>query len=103
MFRILLAVVGAAIGASIFVGAFSLLIPEAAAVTAEPTQANAQRKPDPSIKPIDKTAKARCVQTWPHYEEACLRDSRDPGAKPRVVRVIAIDSAAAAGNLRPRR
>ncbi len=103
MFRILLAVVGAAIGACIFVGAFSVLIPEAAAVTAEPPQANATRKPYPSVKQIDNTAKARCVQTWPHYEEACLRDSRDPSARPRVVRVIAIDGATAGGNLHARR
>jgi hypothetical protein len=35
-----------------------------------------------------------CSQTWPYYEQGCLRDGRQSDGRARVARVITIDVAA---------
>jgi hypothetical protein len=42
-----------------------------------------------------------CAQTWPYYEQGCLRDGRQSDGRARVARVITID--VAAGRARQRR
>jgi hypothetical protein len=34
---------------------------------------------------------AACTQAWPYYAPPCLHDDRPAGARPRVVRIIAIE------------
>jgi hypothetical protein len=45
-------------------------------------------------QPVD-LGKTACRQSWPNYEQSCLRDDRQADGNLRVVRVIAIDRSAA--------
>jgi hypothetical protein len=41
---------------------------------------------------VPRPNEAACTQTgWPHYESHCVRSLTQPGARPREVRIVAID------------
>jgi hypothetical protein len=96
MFKSLMAVIGAAVGAGMIVA----LIPP-------PGEAIAARTPQGSPAETGKLAglpaargvnvpKPVCTQHWPYYEQACLSDLRQPNGNARTVRRIA-------GNLQSKR
>ncbi len=44
---------------------------------------------------------SRCTESWPYYEPACLHDSRRPGGRARVVRIISTERSAVEGSRSP--
>lgn len=60
--------------------------------------ANASAKTDRAdLRPL---GSACSQQAWPYYEAACLRDSRDPLAAVRAVRMVSTDHLPASGPAR---
>ena len=103
MYTKLFAVIAAAAGAAAIVG-FIPPPPPASAAKAPPANVVAATQPEASARvnaqlnavvPVSAVPAAGCKQGWPHYEQNCLRDSRGPNGTARVVRIVAIDHAAA--------
>lgn len=79
MLKGLSAILAAAVSASIIVGFVPEPEPAAAAATLRPTAINSA--------PVVVTTSA-CTQTWPYYEQSCLRDGRQVGRGAPTARVI---------------
>jgi hypothetical protein len=65
------------------------------AQVSERTTAGIRSATEQDIRSVYPGGKTACTQSWPNYEQACLRDDRQVDGNLRVVRVIAIDHSAA--------
>jgi hypothetical protein len=65
-----------------------------------PAAADIRKAVEQNIRNGSRERKIICTQSWPYYENSCLRDDRQTNAAHRVVRVIAANRAAA---IRPSR
>jgi hypothetical protein len=66
------------------------LAPEVSARTADKTVA-AQPVTAPSLSRAAQETVTVCTESWPYYQPACLHDSRQPGGRARVVRIISTE------------
>jgi hypothetical protein len=85
MLKGLSAILAAAVCAGIIVGFVPQPEPAAAAVT--PRSAPRERS-NVAINSAPVVAASACTQTWPYYEQSCLRDSRQVGRTAPTARVI---------------
>jgi hypothetical protein len=88
MLRKLVAVVAAAACAAVIVGFIPRPTPADAAKAPQSTPVNADQ-------PEVLSGSSTCAQSWPNYDQACLRDARRPNGRARVARVVAIDRSVA--------
>jgi hypothetical protein len=96
MFKNLMAVIAAAVGAGMIV---TLIPPPGEAIAARTPQSSPADTGKPAGAPAARGAAIRkpvCAQHWPYYEQACLSDLRQPNGNARAVRLIA-------GNLHSKR
>jgi len=96
MLKAIAAIVAAAVSAGFIVSG----VPEVAAgtsSTAQSSQAIIGAAND------NRTGDRACLQSWPYYEQSCLRDARRSDGKARVVRVISIDRSTDGRNLQVQR
>jgi len=96
MFKNLMAVIGAAVGAGMIV---ALIPPPGEAVAARTPQSGPTEAGKLAGVPAARGVaipKPVCTQHWPYYEQACLSDLRQPNGNARAVRRIA-------GNLQSKR
>ncbi len=70
------------------------------AEVAAPSAADIRKAVEQNIRNGSRDPKIVCAQSWPYYEQSCLRDSRQADGNAHVVRFIAIDRSDA---IRPRR
>jgi len=92
MFKNLMAVIGAAVGAGMIV---ALIPPPGEAVAARTPQASPVETGKLAGAPAARSAAIRkpvCTQHWPYYEQACLSDLRQPNGNARAVRLIAANA-----------
>ena len=88
MFKSLMAVIAAAVGAGMIV---ALIPPPGAAIAAHTPQSSPANTGKLAGAPAARVANIRkpvCAQHWPYYEQACLSDLRQPNGNARVVRLI---------------
>jgi len=85
MLKGLLAISAAAVCAGIIVG--FVPPPEPAAAAATPNPRNELSNVAINTAPVVDAASA-CAQTWPYYEQSCLRDSRQVGRAAPTARII---------------
>jgi hypothetical protein len=88
MLKNMLALVTAGVIAGLFVGLVPPPAPASAktagiAVSEPAAGRSAIAVSAPTIRP------GGCGQAWPFYEQACLRDSREPNSAARAARVVA--------------
>jgi hypothetical protein len=117
MFKKISAIIAAAACAGVMVAFVPNLVPAVKASTTDqnlssgatinstldqvrPAAADIRKAVEQNIRNGSRNPKIVCAQSWPYYDNSCLRDGRQTNAAPRVVRVIAADRAAAS---RPRR
>ena len=81
------AIAAAAVCAGVVVGFIPEPAPAVAAVTPHSASRNEQGNAVANSVPVVATAPA-CTQTWPYYEQSCLRDNRQAGGGAPTVRVI---------------
>ena len=55
------------------------------------TVTDIRRAVEENLRNRSGNSKVVCEQSWPYYEQSCLRDSGAVDGKPRVVRVVATD------------
>jgi hypothetical protein len=71
--------------------------PERAVAAATPAaKPHAERNNAVVNRAVLVTPTAACAQTWPYYEQSCLRDSRRAGDAAPAARVISLSHSAAA-------
>jgi hypothetical protein len=59
------------------------------------TATDSRQPTEQNLRHGSRNPKVVCVQSWPYYEQSCLRDGRAAPGNPRVVRVIVADRSAA--------
>ena len=91
MLKGLLAISGAAVCAGIIVGFVPPPEPAAAAATPPANPRNELSNAAIKSAPVVATTSA-CTQTWPYYEQSCLRDSRQAGRAAPTARVVSSNS-----------
>jgi len=86
MFKSLMTVIGAAVGAGMIV---ALIPPPGEAIAARTPQSSPETGKLAGV-PAARGAirKPVCTQHWPYYEQACLSDLRQPNGDARAVRLI---------------
>lgn len=87
MLKGLSAITAAAVCAGLIVGFIPEPEPAAAAATARLNPRTEQINAAPTSAPVV-AATAACTQTWPYYEQSCLRDGRQAGRGTPTARVI---------------
>jgi len=87
MLKELSAILAAAVCAGIIVGFVPQPEPAAAAATPQPAPRHEQSNVAINSAPVVAAASA-CTQTWPYYEQSCLRDGRQVGRTAPTARVI---------------
>ena len=92
MIRKVASILAAAAGASLLVAILPDFTSGVSARTAQPERSTSAIASDTSVNAQDagsRDRKSGCVQTWPYYEQACLRGSRTGDAQ--TVRIIAVN------------
>ena len=87
MLKGLLAISAAAVCAGMIVGFVPPPEPAAAAATLRTNARNELSNVAINSAPVVSTTSA-CTQTWPYYEQSCLRDSRQVGRAAPTARII---------------
>ena len=87
MLKGLLAISAAAVCAGMIVGFVPPPEPAAAAATLRTNARNELSNVAINSAPVVSTTSA-CTQTWPYYEQSCLRDSRQIGRAAPTARII---------------
>ena len=83
------AIAAAAICAGVIVGFIPEPDPAAAAASSPSAPRNEKASAVADSAPVVAAASA-CTQTWPYYEQSCLRDSRQAGGGASTARIVPI-------------
>jgi hypothetical protein len=89
MLKGIFAIAAAAVCAGAIVGFIPEPDPAAAAVSPRSAPRNEQGSVVAESVPVVAVASA-CTQTWPYYEQSCLRDSRQAGGSVSTARIVPI-------------
>ena len=57
-----------------------------------PAATDIRKAVEQNIRNGSRKSKIACAQSWPYYDNSCLRDGRQTNAAPRVVRIIAAET-----------
>lgn len=91
MTRKIVSILAAAAGASLLVAILPNFTPAVSARTAQPEKSAIASGSSVSAQEVgSRDRKSGCVQTWPYYEQTCLR-GHQTGGDAQVVRIIAVN------------